>query len=369
MDAISLLTPHTKAALRPYMNSADAIISAIQNAYRICWYGRPGPAFVDLPTDFIMTPVRVASTGSTMAVQSLPGPVAPTQSIKKVIELLIRAEAPLVIVGKGAAYARAERPIRELIETTNLPFLPTPMGKGVLPDSHPSNVSSARSLALKGADVVLLIGARLNWILHHGSAPKYRKDVKFVQIDISAEELGKSNTDGQAALSIFGDITAIVAQLNETITASGVGETLSDHSKSYLERTKSGSARNEQTAYRLATKQTQPDTPLSFERAFHIIKDNINLVSDPSNGEVVYIGEGSQTMDISRSIFPLEHPRQKLDAGTYATMGVGLAYCIASFAAYNLPRRTKKIVAFEGDSAFGFAGMEVSCAKISAYLS
>lgn len=363
MDAVGLLTPHTKASIRPHRNTQEAIASAIQDAYRICWYGRPGPTFVDLPTDFIMTPVLSTRVDLRLKVKQPPRAAAPADTISEAADLLRTASAPLVIIGKGAAYARAERQIRALVDKNNLPFLPTPMGKGVVPDSHPLNTSPARSLALREADVVLLLGARLNWILHFGAYPKYRKDVKIIQIDISPEELGKSNSEGQASLSIFGDIGTVVEQLNQALEGWRAFPVSSiDQGKvaaSYLARLQAGIEKNERKVRELANVDTQPGTPLTFERAFHIIKQTLHAISAPENGDVVYIGEGSQTMDISRPIFPLEHPRQKLDAGTYATMGIGLAYCIAAWSTYNLPKKTKKIVALEGDSALGFAAMEI----------
>ena len=360
MDAISLLTPHTKRAIRPHVHSADAIVSAIHDAYRICWFGRPGPTFVDLPTDFIMTPVTSMANSRRRPVLALPRPCATSDTISAAAELLENAKAPLVIIGKGAAYARAEQPIRALIDGTRLPFLPTPMGKGVVPDSHALNTSSARSVALREADVILLLGARLNWILHFAASPKYKRDVKIIQVDISPEELGRSNSTGEPALSIFGDIATVVAQLNEALRGWKAFSTANqDSTPPYLQAIRASGQKNESKASAAANAPTRPSHPLTFERAFHIIKSTLHSISAPSNGEVVYIGEGSQTMDISRSIFPLEHPRQKLDAGTYATMGVGLAYCVAAWSAYNLPRKTKKIVALEGDSALGFAAMEI----------
>jgi len=361
MDAISLLTPHTKKAIRPYVNSADAIVSAIHDAYRICWFGRPGPTFVDLPTDFIMTPVTLTAKSRRSPVLVLPPPSAAPETISIAAELLKNAKAPLVIIGKGAAYARAEQPIRALVNDSKLPFLPTPMGKGVVPDSHRLNTSSARSVALREADVILLLGARLNWILHFAASPKYRKDVKIIQVDISPEELGRSNSNGEPALSIFGDIGTVVGQLNQELKGWKAlsSANLHDSVPAYLTAIRDSASKNEVKAGATANMKTRPGKPLTFERAFHIIKETLHSISAPENGDVVYIGEGSQTMDISRSIFPLDHPRQKLDAGTYATMGVGLAYCIAAWSAYNLPRRTKKIVALEGDSALGFAAMEI----------
>jgi 2-hydroxyacyl-CoA lyase 1 len=157
MDAISLLSPHVKIAIR---TGLDSIPQSITNAYRTSWYGRGGPSFCDLPADVIQ------GEGEEMEANIVPEPpraAADPEKIELLVGLLKSAKAPLVIVGKGAAFAQAEDVIRQLIDQTRMPFLPTPMGKGILPDSHSSNTSSARSTALKEADVILILGARLNW--------------------------------------------------------------------------------------------------------------------------------------------------------------------------------------------------------------
>jgi 2-hydroxyacyl-CoA lyase 1 len=160
---------------------------------------------VDLPADLIQGYV---GEGEVVAnVNSVPPPVqglADPSRVNDVAKIIRSAKAPLVVLGKGAAYAQSEEEIREFIERTHLPFLPTPMGKGILPDSHPQNTASARSTALKEADVVLVLGARLNWILHFGAAPKWNPNAVFIQVDISPEEIGKNT--GSAEFGLVGDV-------------------------------------------------------------------------------------------------------------------------------------------------------------------
>ncbi|KAL2831782.1 thiamine pyrophosphate enzyme, N-terminal TPP binding domain-containing protein [Aspergillus cavernicola] len=359
MDAISLLTPHTKLAVRT--SSLDFIPGAVKNAYRTCWYGRPGPTFVDLPADIIqgkLSPEASLPPPENLLVSSPPRASGDPTLILKATQLLKNARAPLLVIGKGAAYARAESGIRKLVDQTQIPFLPTPMGKGVVPDSHPLNASSARSAALKHADVVLILGARLNWILHFGEPPKWSPNAKIIQVDISAEEIGRNAANPD--LGILGDLALVVDQLttslsNWTYLPSG----------QYTSLLADSEKKNEDKAQKSALRQTPPNTPLTYQRAFHIIKLTLNSLTPPEDGDIVYVSEGANTMDISRSIFPLYHPRQRLDAGTYATMGVGMGYIAAAHEAFNaIPGpgtspKTKKIVAFEGDSAFGFSAMEI----------
>ena len=352
MDAISLLTPHTKIAVR---SSLDSIPQSLTNAYKTSFYGRSGPSFVDLPADVIQ------GEGEEIATRIVPAPpraALDPEKIQSIVQILKSARAPLVIVGKGAAYSQAEAAIRKLIDQSKIPFLPTPMGKGVLPDSHPSNTATARSAALKGADVVLILGARLNWILHFGEDPKWNPDVKIIQVDISAEELGKNN--GDPALGVIGDVKAVTTQLTEAL-----GNWEYNISSEYVKSLEASAAKNEAKAEKAAKVDK---SPMTYARTFNVIKETLDTLSQPGDGGVVYVSEGANTMDISRSAFPVEHPRLRLDAGTHATMGVGLGYAIAAHCAYNFPSPEatsgpkachKKVVCLEGDSAFGFSLAEV----------
>ncbi len=352
LDAVSLLTPHTKLAIRAGL---EDIPRTLTTGYRTAWYGRGGTGFIDLPADVIQGDVE---EGGALVVPHPVRAAGDPERIKNAAALLKSAKAPLIIVGKGAASAQAENGIRQLIDSTQIPFLPTPMGKGVLPDSHPSNTAPARSAALKGADVALVLGARLNWILHFGEEPKWAKNVKIIQVDINPDELGKNG--GDASLAIVGDINIVASQLNSALNSYKY-----DTASPYVAALKASTAKNEATAAKAAKVDS---IPMTYARVFDVIKTTLHSLSEPDDGEIVYVSEGANTMDISRSIFNVEHPRLRLDAGTSATMGVGMGYAIAAHMAYNIPNpegkagpsaKPKKIVCLEGDSAFGFSLAEV----------
>ncbi|KAJ9614308.1 hypothetical protein H2200_002444 [Cladophialophora chaetospira] len=355
MDAVSLLSPHAKLVVRPPF--PEMIPNFIKDAYRTAMFGRPGPTFVDLPANLILGHFDVERQ-KLSPLREVPKSVAPDNKIRDVVQAIQTAKAPLVVIGKGAAYARAEQQIRALIDRTGLPFVPSPMAKGVVPDSSINNISAARSTALKEADVVLVLGAKLNWVLSFGLPPKWSPAAKIIQVDISADEIGKNG--GHPSLSLVGDVALIVEQL-----VSKLGDWRWQGQSSAFHRTLQAAKRkNEEKA---AKKAAVDKVPMTYEKVFDIIKNTLNSLSVPEDGDIVYVSEGANAMDISRSIFTMEHPRTRLDAGTYATMGVGPAYAIAAYAAYNFPQPEgsagssgrKKIVAIEGDSAFGFSAMEV----------
>jgi len=257
----------------------------------------------------------------------------------------------LVVFGKGAAYAHAEGALKTLIESTGIPFLATPMGKGLLPDAHPLSAAAARSLALGEADVALIVGARLNWLLHFGESPRWSPDVKFILVDVAPEEIEFR----KPALGLLGDADVVVKQLNKEIKDQpfALGE-----KHEWVRKIKAKVLANVQ---RMAPSLNKDVVPFNFLTPMRIIRDAILAVGSPAP---ILVSEGANTMDVGRSVLEQTEPRTRLDAGTWGTMGVGLGYCIA--AAVTNPE--KLVVAVEGDSGFGFSGLEVEvCNQAFAY--
>ncbi len=350
LDQISLLSPLVKFAGRP--TSLQLFPEILSKAYRNTIFGRPGPSYVDLPADVIRsTPtddeVSNLSLAKLRSDIMAPKSAADPDSITKVVSLLQNARFPLIIVGKGAAYAHAESELQELVSQTNVAFLPTPMGKGVIPDEwDDTNVSSARSDALKTADVIILFGARLNWILHFGDPPRYHPKAKIIQIDIQAEEIG--NNTGDASLGILGDLKLVTTQLSHELKS--INWKAPQLPSKIIQKKSVNSSK-------ALSKETSFKTPMSYQSVYKVIKDCL-AKSRFKPDEIIYVSEGANTMDIARVSFPVSHPRKKLDAGTNATMGVGLGYAIAAQAA----EPTNLILAIEGDSAVGFSLIEIETA-------
>ncbi|KAI8379040.1 thiamine pyrophosphate enzyme, N-terminal TPP binding domain-containing protein [Blakeslea trispora] len=344
LDQVEACRPYCKYSARP--TSLEQVPFVIEKAFRSAWYGRPGAAYVDLPADFIQYAVTNKQVLDQVQLPPAPSPpksMADLFHVQKAIELLQSAKRPLIVIGKGAAYARAEKEVRALVEKTGFPFLPTPMGKGVISDDHPLCVSAARSKALKEADVVLLIGARLNWILHYGQQPRWNKNVKFIQIDISPEEHGNNRND---TIPLLGDIQLVIEQLTQLVTQNRL-QIQSNYTSGLINKVKQNAQK-----LREAGQKGSDEAILNYQTAFTVIKQHL------PQQDVVYVSEGANTMDIGRSFFDVAEPRQRLDAGTGATMGVGMGYAIAAQAYY----QDKRVVSIVGDSAFGFSAMELETA-------
>jgi 2-hydroxyacyl-CoA lyase 1 len=251
-----------------------------------------------------------------------------------------------------------------LLEMMPIPFLPTPMGKGLISDKHPMCISAARSTALREADVVLVVGARLNWILHYGQSPKWNNDVKLIKLDINAESIDDNKS---AEVALVGDASAIIDQLCYALGSEhGVTDPfakMSDSQASWYKKLLSTCHDNSQKLIEKAMVFPRPAKgnveqvalPLTYHQSFNIIRKNIPA-------DHVFIGEGANTMDIARSMFDVVSPRSRLDAGTQATMGVGMGYCIAAAIHEQKRPERRPIVAVVGDSAFGFSGFEIETA-------
>ena len=332
--------PFVKYAARP--DRVERLPYYVEQAVRSSIYGRPGATYLDLPNDIIVGQAEEDSVEWCPPCADPPRTQADPAAIERALDLLKGAERPLVIVGKGAAYARAEDEVRDFIETTRLPFLPSPMGKGVVPDDHRLSVASARSDALKNADAILLLGARLNWILHFGKPPRFRPDVKIVQLDIHPEEIG---TNVPAEVGLVGDAKAIMGQLNSALEADPWS--YAPETPWRQELAEAGAAN------KAAVEAMEQDhsSPLGYYRVLAEVREQVPR-------DALLVCEGSNTMDISRTVLPNYGARERLDAGTFGTMGVGLGFAIAAAVVH--PDR--KVVCVEGDSAFGFSGMEVETA-------
>ena len=330
----------SKYSARP--DSLRRVPIFVEQAVRATLYGRPGAAYLDLPSDQIDGRIDPAELEMPPRCPDPPRPLADPASVERALDLLRTAQRPLVIVGKGAAYSRAEVEVRAFVERAGLPFLPTPMGKGMLRDDHPLCTAAARSFALANADVVFLIGARLNWILHFGQPPRFAAGARIVQLDIAAEEIG---TNVPIEVALHGDARSVMTQVLAAFDAAPFAHPASSAWRSGL--AESG-AKN--TASVDAMMQSDVE-PMGYYRALREIRDRL-----PQNAFLVC--EGANTMDISRTVLPNHEPRTRLDAGTFGTMGVGCGFAIAAAAVH--PER--KVVAVQGDSAFGFSGMEVEVA-------
>jgi oxalyl-CoA decarboxylase len=345
MDQLAIAKPVAKAAFR--VLHAEDIGIGIARAIRAALSGRPGGVYLDLPAKLFAQSIdAVAGRASLIkVVDPAPKQIPAPEAVKRALELLKGAKKPLIILGKGAAYAQADADIQALVEKTGIPYLPMSMAKGLLPDTHELCASAARSFVLPAADVVVLIGARLNWLLSHGKGKTWGGNgakawggQKFVQIDISPQE-ADSNVRIDAPL--VGDIGSCVSAL-----LAGMG---SSWAKPPAEWTGAVAEKKNGNVAKMAETLAKNPTPMNFHSALNVVRDIVK-----ANPDAMLVNEGANALDFTRSIVDMYKPRKRIDVGTWGIMGVGMGYCVAAAVTTKQP-----VIAVEGDSAFGFSGMEV----------
>jgi oxalyl-CoA decarboxylase len=338
LDQLAVAKQFAKAAYR--VERPENIGIGVARAFRAAVSGRPGGVYLDLPASVLSATLeaRAGRRSLVEVVDPAPRQLAAPEAIDRALNLLANAKRPLIVIGKGAAYAQAEVEVRRFVETTGIPFLPMSMAKGLLPDDHPQSVAAARSLALGQSDVVLLVGARLNWLLGHGRSPQWSTDCRFVQIDVSAQEI---DSNRPIAAPLIGDIKSVVTQLCEALRP---GQNAP--SKTWLEQLEARKAHN---IAKMTARLAADIVPMNFSVALRAIRDV--LAEHPGT---YVVNEGANTLDFGRDILSMFEPRHRLDPGTWGAMGVGMGYAIAAAVEAGKP-----VVAVEGDSAFGFSGMEL----------
>jgi len=340
MDQLAIAKPLCKAAFR--VLHAEDIGIGIARAIRAACSGRPGGVYLDLPANLFGQTMDHEEGQKSLVEVVDPAPAQPPapDSVTRALDVLKGAKRPLIILGKGAAYAQADEAIRAFVEKSGIPYLPMSMAKGLLPDNHPQSAGAARSLVLKESDVVMLIGARLNWLLSHGKGKAWGEPYSktFIHVDIEPKEM-----DSNVAITapVVGDIGSCVSAMLDQMggdwtapPADWVGS-VRDKVQTNVER--------------MAPRLRNNNVPMDFHGALGALREIIKEQPD-----TILVNEGANTLDFARSIIDIYKPRKRLDVGTWGVMGIGMGFAIAAAVETGKP-----VLAVEGDSAFGFSGIEI----------
>jgi oxalyl-CoA decarboxylase len=339
MDQLAIAKPLCKAAFR--ILHAQDIGIGLARAIRAAVSGRPGGVYLDLPAK-LFGQVMDAEAGKKSLVKVIdaaPAQIPAPAAVKRALDVLKSAKKPLIILGKGAAYAQADEQIKAFVEKTGAPFLPMSMAKGLLPDTHPQCAGAARSTVLKDSDVVMMIGARLNWLLSHGKgktwgdAPK-----KFIQIDIEPREM---DSNVEIAAPVVGDVGSCVSALHAAM-GNNWPAAPADWSGAVTKK------RDENVA-KMAPRFMSNANPMDYYGALGVLRTVVKERPD-----AILVNEGANALDLTRGAIDLDKPRKRIDVGTWGVMGIGMGYAIGAAVETGKP-----VLAIEGDSAFGFSGMEV----------
>jgi oxalyl-CoA decarboxylase len=340
MDQLAIAKPLCKAAFR-VLHAADIGIG-VARAIRAAVSGRPGGVYLDLPAK-LFSQVLDAQAGARSLVKVIdpaPAQLPAASAVKRALDVLRSAKRPLIILGKGAAYAQADDAIRALVEKSGVPFLQMSMAKGLLPDTHPQSAGAARSTVLKDSDIVLLIGARLNWLLSHGKGKTWGEpgSKKYIQIDIEPKEM---DSNVAVVAPLVGDIGSCVSALVEAM-----GDKWPAPPADWVSAV---NARREENIAKMASRLMKNTAPMDFHSALGALR---NIIKE--RPDAILVNEGANTLDLARGVIDMYKPRKRLDVGTWGVMGIGMGFAVAAAVETGKP-----VLAVEGDSAFGFSGMEV----------
>lgn len=340
MDQLAIAKPLCKAAYR--VLHAEDIGIAVARAIRSAVSGRPGGVYLDLPAK-LFGQVMDADAGAKSIVKVIdpaPRQLPAPEAIASAMQVLKGAKRPLIILGKGAAYAQVDETVRDFIEKSGIPFLPMSMAKGLLPDTHAQCAGAARSLVLKESDVVVMVGARLNWLLSHGKGKSWGApgSKKFIQIDIEPREM---DSNVEIAAPLVGDIGSCLDALLQSMKSKW-----SKPPQDWIDAVKGKCDAN---VSKMSQRLGADTNPMDYHSALAALRQIIEQRPD-----AILVNEGANTLDFARSIINMYEPRKRIDVGTWGIMGIGMGAAVAAAIETGKP-----VLAVEGDSAFGFSGMEV----------
>ena len=339
MDQLAVAKPLCKAAFR-VLHAADIGIG-LARAIRAAVSGRPGGVYLDLPAKLFGQVIDAAAGAKSLVkvIDAAPAQIPAPSAVKRALDVLKAAKRPLIILGKGAAYAQADEDIKKFVEKSGVPFLQMSMAKGLLPDTHSQSAGAARSTVLKDADVVMLIGARLNWLLSHGKGKTWGEaPKKFIQIDIEPKEM---DSNVEIVAPVVGDIGSCVSAFLEAMGANWMAAP--------ADWMATVSKKRDENVAKMAPKLMSNASPMDYHGALGALRTIVKERPD-----AIFVNEGANTLDLARGVIDMYKPRKRLDVGTWGVMGIGMGYSIAAAIETGKP-----VLAVEGDSAFGFSGMEV----------
>ena len=338
LDQMNIAKPFVKAAYR--INRPEDIAVGVARAIRASLSGRPGGVYLDITTAMLSATMDADAAQKTLfaPVEPAPAQIPSAAAVERAMQLLSQAKKPLIIIGKGASYSQADEQVKNFVEKSGIPYLPMSMAKGLLPDDHRLCAASARGYVLGNADTVVLIGARLNWLLTHGKGKKWNPDAQFIQLDIEATEI---DSNRPIAAPVIGDIGSSLSLM---------ADKLKEHPVQPCKDWLSGIDKvKESNSAKMAAKLNSSSVPMNYFNALKAIADVLD-----GHKDIYVVNEGANTLDDARNVINMYRPRRRLDCGTWGVMGIGMGYSIAAAVTGKRP-----VVAIEGDSAFGFSGMEL----------
>jgi acetolactate synthase-1/2/3 large subunit len=341
IDQLAMMEPCTKWAAR--VHHPKRLPEFLDEAFRRAMSGKPGPVYLDLPGDVLFQEVDAARLEwpEPWDPKTRSRPQAAPEEIEALVAMLEAAESPIVVAGSGVLWSEAEGELQALVERAGIPFYTTPQSRGMIPEDHPLCYLTARSTAFREADLILVIGTRLNYVIGHAAPPRFAAEAKRVRIDIDPEEIA---TSPELDLGITGDAKAVLCQL----LAAGADRLTGDSFASWRERLRGRNSGKQEEQEALLGSSEVPIHPL---RLCKEIRDFIDR-------DAVLVVDGQEILNFGRQTIPSFVPNHRMNSGVFGTMGVGLPLGVGA----KLAAPDKQVVVLHGDGSFGMNAMEFDTA-------
>ena len=341
IDQVAIMRPVTKWAERVY--DARRIPEYVNIAFRRAMAGKPGPVYIDLPGDVLYDEVDESEVVWPKAPASAARsrPAADAATLSKVADALAKARRPVIVTGSGILWSQASDQLCAFVDATGIPFYTTPQGRGVVPEDHPHFYAHARSTAFKEADLVLVVGTRLNYVISHARPPRFSETATIVQVDVDADGIGAND---RVDIGIVADAAVVLEQLLDSVKSSVTPEQFAEWRDQLAAVESKRAPKHEES---IATDQ-MPIHPL---RLCKEVRDFIDR-------DAILVVDGQEILNFGRQTIPTYLPGHRLNSGPFGTMGVGMPFGVGAKAA----RPDAQVVVLHGDGSFGLNAMELDTA-------
>lgn len=343
VDQERIMQPICKYWHRPTM--AARYPEIVSTAYRQAMSGRPGPVYIDCGADVLYEEVEEDEAVAPTRASRKSVPAGDAAAVKEAVDMLAESERPVIFAGGGVFFAGAAPELERLVDLTSTPFYTAPMSRGIVPEDHNVSFQGARSTALREADLVLVVGTRMNWMINYG---RRFGDAKVVQIDIEASEIAHNR---DVDLGIVGDAKSILGQMVSEVEArpDDFGGRLESPWISRLQ------ADNDRRANQTAALLNSDQTPIHPLRLCKEIRDFLDR-------DAILCVDGNEILHFGRQSLPTYVPGHRLNSGVTGTMGVGLPYGIGA----QIAKPGNQVLVLHGDGSMGMNAMEIdTCVRFN----
>jgi acetolactate synthase I/II/III large subunit len=338
MEQVALLRPITKGSFT--VPETRQIPEVLTTAIRTALSGRPGPVFVEIPVDLLMSTIEDRLAPIPTAYVHRARGAADATALATLERLLAGAQRPVVVAGGGIWWDDAAGALADFATRAGVPVFMNGAGRGALSADHPQAFAHARSMALKRADLVLILGTPLDFRLGYGRAPVFAEDAQVVMVDGDGSELGRNRP---LALGIVGDLGIVLRQAVDVVPA-----TMASRVAPWLDAVRAQESESRRT---LTGFCAADDVPITHYR----LAAEIARVVGP---DTIVVGDGGDVVGCASKIVRLHRPGQWLDPGPLGCLGVGPSFALTA----KLLHPERPVVLIAGDGALGLNGMELETA-------